>query len=98
MATEASINSSKYNVLKLATDGSNWVTYHARMTVIQAAKGHMPHIRGTARKPPLSPTYRAHKPPRPSLCRCTRCDQTYRDGQSDFYHYPRDDDDGRTGD
>nr|VWO95503.1 Uncharacterized protein [Ganoderma boninense] len=55
MSTEASINSSKYSVPKLATDGSNWVTYQARMTVIQAAKGHMPHIRGTARKPPLPP-------------------------------------------
>ena len=55
MSSEASINSSKYSVPKLATDGSNWVTYQARMTVIQAAKGHMPHIRGTARKPPIPP-------------------------------------------
>ena len=55
MSSEASINSSKYSVPKLATDGSNWVTYQARMTVIQAAKGHMPHIRGTARKPPILP-------------------------------------------
>ncbi|PIL22578.1 transcription factor [Ganoderma sinense ZZ0214-1] len=55
MSTEASINSSKYSVPRLATDGSNWVTYQARMQAIQAAKGHMPHIRGTARKPPLPP-------------------------------------------
>ena len=55
MSFEASINSSKYSVPKLATDGSNWVTYQARMTVVQAAKGHMPHIRGTACKPPLPP-------------------------------------------
>ena len=55
MSFKASINSStgKYSVLKLTTDGSNWVTYQARMTAIQAAKGHMPHIRGTARKPPI---------------------------------------------
>ncbi|KAM5536868.1 hypothetical protein V8D89_009415 [Ganoderma adspersum] len=42
-------------VLKLATDGSNWVTYQVRMQVVQAAKGHMPHIHGTAHKPPLPP-------------------------------------------
>ena len=55
MSSEALINSSKYSIPKLATDGSNWVTYQARMTVVQAAKGHMPHIRGTARKPPIPP-------------------------------------------
>ncbi|PIL24887.1 transcription factor [Ganoderma sinense ZZ0214-1] len=62
MSTEASISSSKYSVPKLATDGSNWVTYHARMTVVQAAKGHMPHIRGTARKPPLPPPVERENP------------------------------------
>lgn len=55
MSYEASINSSKYNVPKLESDGSNWVTYRARMEVVQAAKGQMPHIRGTSRKPPLPP-------------------------------------------
>nr|VWO99577.1 Uncharacterized protein [Ganoderma boninense] len=62
MSTEASINSSKYSVPKLATDGSNWVTYQARMKVVQAAKGHMPHIRGTARKPPLPPPIERENP------------------------------------
>lgn len=62
MSTEASINSSKYSVPKLATDGSNWVTYQARMKVIQAAKGHMPHLRGTARKPPLPPPIERENP------------------------------------
>ena len=62
MSTEASINSSKYSVPKLATDGSNWVTYQARMTTVQAAKGHMPHIRGTARKPPLPPPVERENP------------------------------------
>ena len=62
MSIEASINSSKYSVPKLATDGSNWVTYQAHMTVVQAAKGHMPHIRGTARKPPLPPPIERENP------------------------------------
>ncbi|KAL1937681.1 hypothetical protein VTO73DRAFT_12956 [Trametes versicolor] len=55
MSFETSVNSSKYSVPKLATDGSNWVTYRERMKVVQTAKGHMPHIRGTARKPPYPP-------------------------------------------
>ena len=62
MSTDATINSSKYSIPRLATDGSNWVTYRARMTVIQAAKGHMPHIRGTARKPPLPPPIERENP------------------------------------
>ena len=62
MSSEASINTSKYSLPKLATDGSNWVTYRARMTVVQAAKGHMPHIRGTARKPPLPPPIERKNP------------------------------------
>ena len=62
MSTDATINSSKYSVPKLATDGSNWVTYRARMTVVQAAKGHMPHIRGTAHKPPPPPPIERENP------------------------------------
>ncbi|EIW54259.1 uncharacterized protein TRAVEDRAFT_76178, partial [Trametes versicolor FP-101664 SS1] len=43
------------SVPKLASDGSNWVTYRERMKVVQTAKGHMPHICGTSRKPLLPP-------------------------------------------
>ena len=53
----SSSNTSKYTLPKLASDGSNWVTYRDRMVTILAAKALMPHIRGQARMPPAPPPY-----------------------------------------
>ncbi|KAI0723360.1 hypothetical protein C8Q76DRAFT_837469, partial [Earliella scabrosa] len=53
----SSSNTSKYTLPKLASDGSNWVTYRDRMVTILAAKALMPHIRGHARQPPQPPPY-----------------------------------------
>ncbi|KAI0702735.1 hypothetical protein C8Q76DRAFT_592674, partial [Earliella scabrosa] len=52
MSTDTTSNTSKYTLPKLASDGSNWVTYRDRMVTILAAKALMPHIRGHARQPP----------------------------------------------
>ena len=69
MSSEVSVNPTKWSVPVLTR--YNWVTYQARMTAVQAAKGHMPHIRGTARKPPYPPPYERINPHIPGFTQPT---------------------------
>ena len=47
-----------YVIPKLAQDGSNWITWKTQMLVTLAAScGVMQHIEGSAREPPMIPTF-----------------------------------------
>ncbi|KAL1939181.1 hypothetical protein VTO73DRAFT_10222 [Trametes versicolor] len=74
MSSDTAVNSSKYSVPKLESDGSNWITYRERMKVVQTAKGLMPHIRGTSRKPPYPPPFERDLPHIPSPTTVPRAD------------------------
>ena len=76
MPTDTNSNTSKYTLPKLASDGSNWVTYRDRMVTILAAKALMPHIRGHARQPPVPPPYIRQLPYAPPVTAASASTQT----------------------
>jgi hypothetical protein len=56
--TIPSSNSKSFTVLKLARDGTNWVTWKSQtLAMLASTRGVKRHLEGTARIPPLIPTY-----------------------------------------
>ncbi|KAI0657470.1 hypothetical protein C8Q70DRAFT_919225, partial [Cubamyces menziesii] len=70
--TTSNAPSNLYHVPKLASDGSNWITYKERLLTVLGARGLKRHLLGQARRPPTPlpwprPTPSSITPPNPSL-------------------------------